>query len=198
MKFLRRVPLPPFRKTTMSKSSCTLLPLVLIYPKLLLHMVLRWGGGQEDSDDDDKDDEPSPWRGSKAKKRQEDSSEDDEDEEDKEGEWDELIASFFGELSECDDERTSGEGGCDVDFGVDFEFFFGESTSAEENGDEKEISSDDEASPHTNTTDPPGETNSTPKMLFSVDKGLRDGLFFAGFTDERRKMWGGERSTDRC
>ena len=68
-------------------------------------------------------------------------------------------------MDECDDERTSGEGGCDVDFGVDFDFFFGESTSAEENGDEKEISSDDEASPHTNTTDPPGETNSTPKMF---------------------------------
>lgn len=61
--------------------------------------------------------------------------------------------------------RTGEEGGCDVDFGVDFGFFFGESTSAEENGDEKEISSDGEASPHT-TTDSPGETNTLLKCCF--------------------------------
>ena len=72
-------------------------------------------------------------------------------------------------MDESDDERTSEEG-CDVVFGADFGFLFGESTSAGENGDEKEISSDDEASPHTNTTDPPGGTNNTPKMLFSVER----------------------------
>jgi hypothetical protein len=147
--------------------------------------------GQEDSSDDDEDDEPSPWRGSKAKKRF-----DDDEDEGKEG-WEELIASFFGELDKCDDERTGEEGGCDVDFGVDFGFFFGESTSAEENGDEKEISSDGEASPHTNATDPPGEINNTPKMLFSIDNVLRDGLFFAGFSDERITRCGEKRNIDR-
>ena len=92
--------------------------------------------------------------------------------------------------------RTGEEGGCDVDFGVDFGFFFGESTSAEENGDEKEISSDGEASPHTNATDPPGEINNTPKMLFSIDNVLRDGLFFAGFSDERITRCGEKRNID--
>jgi hypothetical protein len=65
--------------------------------------------------------------------------------------------------------RTGEEGGCDVDFEVDFGFFFGESTSAEENGDEKEISSDGEASPHT-TTDSPGETNTLLKCCFLSTK----------------------------
>ena len=34
-------------------------------------------------------------------------------------------------------------------------------------------------------------------MLFSVDKVLRDGLFFAGFTDEKIAKCGGKRKTDR-
>ena len=64
---------------------------------------------------------------------------------------DELLASFE-ELDESDDERTSEEG-CDVDFRADFGSFFGEWTSAGENGDEKEILSDGKTSQHTNTTD---------------------------------------------
>ena len=55
-----------------------------------------------------------------------------------------------------------------------------------------------EASPHTNTTNSSGETNNnTPRMLFSVDKVLRDGLIFAGFTDVRITRCAEKRNTDR-
>lgn len=60
--------------------------------------------------------------------------------------------------------------GCDVDFGVDFGFLFGESTSAEENGDENEISSDGNASPHTNTTVGGGGATTLLKCCFLLKR----------------------------
>ncbi len=108
------------------------------------------------------------------------------------------MASFGElELDKCD-EGTSGEGsGCHFDFS----FSFGESKSTEEEGDddEEEISSEGDVFPHTNTTDPSGEANNdaTPRRSFSVDEVLRDGLIFAGFTDERITRCGEKRNTDR-
>mmetsp|Transcript_2736 Transcript_2736/g.4037 ORF Transcript_2736/g.4037 Transcript_2736/m.4037 type:complete len:286 (+) Transcript_2736:1741-2598(+) len=119
------------------------------------------------------------------------------------------MASFVRELDNFDEGISEEEGGCDFDLDFGFSFsdnhFKGEveddlsrkstSTEEEESDDEEDISLiEGEASPHTNTTDPSGETNNTtPKMLFSVDKVLRDGLIFAGFTDERIARCGEKR-----
>jgi len=127
------------------------------------------------------------------------------------------MASFVRELDNFDEGISEEEGGCDVDFGSFFgdDLFEGEDEKArlssissrksisteeeEESDDEEDISLiEGEASPHTNTTNPSGETNNnTPRMLFSVDKVLRDGLIFAGFTDERIARCGEKRKIDR-
>lgn len=113
--------------------------------------------------------------------------------------WDVQMASFR-ELDKCDKGARSEERGGDFDFG----FFFGESHSLRRRRRRVTMKKSFRRRvtyPHISI--PPihrgsGETNNTtPRMLFSVDKVLRDGLIFAGFTDVRITRCAEKRNTDR-
>lgn len=124
-----------------------------------------------------------------------------------------IITSLINQLDNYDEGiRSEDEGDCDG-FGF-FECHFEDddeedclsSNSSHDDDDEQEGSdgeedismAEGEASPHANNTNPSGETpNTAPSMPFSVKKILRDGLIYAGFTDERIDRCGEKRNIDR-
>ena len=122
---------------------------------------------QGDESQEDSDGEPSPWKGSKAKKRIITV----------EG-GEEHMTSFVSLLENCF-EGISEEGG--QGRGED-PFEDGEENEEESVG----VDADDISDP-----------NTAPSMPFSAKKILRDGLIYAGFTDERIDRCGEKRKIDR-